>query len=468
MKKWIMIIIALVLSFLIGYLAKPYLLKDNEPGSGAVQETATTATKYGNVIIFPEPTDIIELQIDTLGNPLPKEKDDGSIPVELQLTAGGALLNAYGEIKIQGSSTAKWPKKNWSVQFFADEERTQKLALKIGDSIASDKWIAKAEWVDPTMLRNGLSYRLWETMVLSRAAFPQYEVEHALVNEFNIPQGVNTGAQGFPKSHPAFVMIDGEHYGISMWIIGHDPKNFNIDKDNPNHIYMAFDARGGYTPKKIWDKFSEEGIGEWIEGYSPKDKDFTEDQRKAIGALGELINGSQANFEEHFAEHLDKTNIIDMMLFMEVIYDFDGRGQDIEIVTYDLNKWFFLPWDKDTTFGMNWDESGILEGRESRLVFNYEEELATEKPWFKTYRAFKPEVEARYAQLRNIGVFSVSGLHKLVRDITDKIPRAMWDAEVNRWKDDGRPSLDETSPWQILDWFGKRLEMLDAHFNYQQ
>lgn len=440
------------------YLQEEYGMKMNQIADGGLLD--------GNIAIFPEPSSLIEVQINTLGKPLPSSKAEGNLPVMLEFTVGGATLSTYGEIKVQGSSTAKWPKKNWSLKFYADENRSEKLMLKIGDSVASDKWIAKAEWVDPSMLRNASSYRLWEKMVKNRNIFPQYEVDNAWLGEDNMFSGIQTGAQGFPKSYPTSIKVNGEHYGISILLLGHDPRNFNINENNTEHIYMEFDARGGYTATKTWDKFSSEGIGQWIDGYYPENKDFTEEQRQAIDFLGELINGSQSNFEENFDRYLDKTNMIDMLLFLEVIYDYDAVAQDIEMVTYDLKKWYMLPWDKDTTFGMDWNERGIRKDSATKLLINYELESASQKPWYKTYHAFKPEVEERYAQLRDGGIFSVKGLYEITKDITAKIPREMWEAERIRWEKDNRPSLDETSTSQVISWFEKRLEMLDAHFHY--
>lgn len=419
-----------------------------------------------DIIIFPEPNGLTEVQIDTLGESLPTSKDEGNLPVMLTFTAGGATLDTYGEIKVQGSSTARWPKKNWTLKFYADEERSERLRLKIGDSVASDKWIAKAEWVDPTMLRNALSFRLWEAMVQSRNDFPQYEVDHAWIGQNNMFDGVQTGAQGFPKTHPIHVKVNDEHYGISMLLLGHDPRNFNIDKDNPKHVYMEFDARHGYTKTKTWEKFSAEGIGEWIDGYYPKNEDFSEEQREAIDELGKLFNGSQANFEENFNKHLDKTNMIDMLLFLEAVYDWDAVAQDAEMVTYDLEKWYILPWDKDTTFGMDYNGDGVKEDSATSLLINYESEDTTQKPWYKTYHAFTTDVEARYAQLRDENIFSSHGLYKLAGDITKKIPKEIWEAEQVRWEEDERPSLDETSTSQVISWFEKRLEILDKQFNY--
>lgn len=282
LKKFVLAALAVTL-----FLASTGCAPKADPGDQTAVEigyepTISGAIVYQDVIIFPKPDGPVEIRIDTLGQPLPASKDDGVLPVMLSFATGGAVLNTYGEIKVQGTSTARWPKKNWALSFYADEDRSQSLQLKIGDSIASGKWIAKAEWIDPTILRNGLAYRLWETMVQSRKTFPQYEVDNARVEIDDMATGFLAGAQGFPKSHPALILVNGEHYGVSMLLLGHDPQNYNIDAANPKHIYMGFDARGGYTAVKTWKKFSAEGIGEWIEGYSPNHEDFSEEQRQAI------------------------------------------------------------------------------------------------------------------------------------------------------------------------------------------
>lgn len=452
-----LIFAAIILAYFLGY---------KEIGWGKKSWNNGLIT-YEDIIVFPEPDGLTELQINTLGRTLPASKEDGALPVTLTLTAGGVTLDTYGKIKVQGTSTSRWPKKNWKLSFYADAGRSQKLRLKIGDSIASDEWISKAEWLDPTLLRNALSYRLWEAMVKSRKNFPQNEVDLAWAGCRNMYEGVQTGsAQGFPKVHPILVKINSEYYGICILLLGHDPGNFNINKDNPKHIYMEFDARGGYTSIKTWDKFSAAGIGQWINGYHPQNEEFSVEQRAAVDALGGLINGSQDDFVKNFDRYLDKTNMIDMLLFIEAIYDWDAVSQDIEMVTYDLEKWYMLPWDKDTTFGIYWDGSGVIDNSESKLVIEYQSENPTQKPWYRTYHAFTTEVEARYAQLRDEDIFCAHALYILAGDIIKNIPKEMWEAERARWEGDKRPSLDETSVFQVISWFEKRLETLDEQFNY--
>lgn len=424
--------------------------------------------KDDSLIAFPEPEAIIVIDIDTYGYELPESKDQGSLNTTMKIKVNGVEKKTLGKIKVQGSSTAKWPKKNWTLEFFSDRNREKSVDIKIGDSIASDHWIAKAEWIDPALLRNGLSYRLWASIVDSRTESPKYEVERAL--EANKENGTGqkfAGAQGFPVTHPAQVIINGDHYGLAMLTLGHDPRNFNIQKDKLNHLYMEFDARGGYTSTKTWEKFTIEGIGEWLDGYHPKNDDMTSEQKLAIGALGDFINSPLDEFEKDFDKFLDRENMIDMLLFLEMIYDYDAIAQDLEIFTHNLEKWYMLPWDKDTTFGMDWNMKGILKNSESKLLINYKKEDPEQIPWYKTYHCFRDQIEARYSHLRNAGVFTVENLANLIDDIVGKIPQEVWDAEAKKWEAHERPPIDEVGKNQILSWFEDRLEVLDKQFNYQ-
>ena len=112
------------------------------------------------VLSISEPTGIVKINIDTLGEDVPSSKDDGELPVKVTFNGGKDKFTSDATIRVQGSSTARWPKKNWRFKFFEDESLDEKILLKIGDSVESDKWIAKAEWIDPSMLRNYVSYNL--------------------------------------------------------------------------------------------------------------------------------------------------------------------------------------------------------------------------------------------------------------------------------------------------------------------
>lgn len=412
------------------------------------------------VVSFADPASLVEVSIDTLGKSIPASKDDGKLPVCIMIKSDGASYGNYGTIAVQGSSTAYWPKKNWNIRLFSDKERKGKNAvlLKFGDSVASKEWVTKADWIDPTQLRNHLSFNLWADMVQTRTSSPKLEVGNSSVS---VP-----GAQGFPYTYMSRVKINNAHYGISTLMLGHDPNNFNVDPKNPNHAFLTFDGRVGNDPanpgKKSWAKFKSNSAA--IENYL--DGDFSAAQKAGIDNFSAFINGSQQDFNANFDKYFDKTNMIDSLLFIEVIADWDAVAQDIEIVTYDLQRWYFLPWDKDTTFGMDWDGSGIKENFVTQTIINYSTEDPEQRPWFKTYTAYKGDVEARYAQLRRAGVFTVRNLSGIADDAYARIPAQAWKDELALWKPQGRPSINSTDYPQIMNWFGKRLSVLDQQFNY--
>lgn len=413
------------------------------------------------VLKFSETEELIYFDFDTMNEALPQSKDDGKLNVNVSIINGDEEFTGYGVISVQGTSTSKWPKKNWSIKLYKDKDRTKELKISFGNSIGSNKWILKAEWIDPSMMRNVLAYNLWGDIVNNRENESNIEVQNSNRDQ------LNEFAQGYPFTYPSVLTVNGEHYGTSILMLGHDEENFNIDKSNPTHIYMTFDARGGYTPVKTWVKFDASGVGTWIEGYYPEVENMTEEHYRSIGELGIFIRSPQNEFEDNFDKFLDKNNIIDMLLFIEVTYDNDAIAQDIEMVTYDLQKWYWLPWDKDTTFGLRWDGTGINPDSLTKLVIDYEEQNTEEIPWYKTYHAFQSEIEERYRYLRDNDIFTVNNIENLSKIVSSNISEDLYIADYERWKNEGRPVVDEISIENILEWFEIRLETLDAHFNYK-
>lgn len=434
----------------------------------------------GESFDFPEPRRIVSLTIDTLQADLPSGKEDGMIDTWMTLEIDGIVLETYGEIGVQGSSTAQWPKKNWNLRFFADEDRTQELAIRVGNSIKSTKWVGKAEWVDPTLLRNATSFRLWDAMVKSRSAKPFYEVDNAWrLDQFGPDHDFREPVygRGYPDNYPMRIEINGEFYGLSILLLGHDQENLNIDIHDSRNVYLEFDAEdseldenGNTLWTKSWEKFrttepdGTDSLGKWIDLRYPKNKDITDEQEAAINDLGQFINGGLKEFQNDYDYFFDKTNVIDMMLFMEAIYDWDSTSHNIEMVTYDLKKWYFVPWDKDMTFGMSFEPA--ISKKASEKLFSYTEELSSQTPWYKTYQSFGNEVEARYADLRDRGVFSVENLTTIMNGVDKQFSAEDRAAEAAKWGPLGRASINDIPREQMVSWFAERLQMLDRHFGY--
>lgn len=411
-----------------------------------------------DAVVIPEPAGAVKIDLDTLGAPIPSERGDVA-NVVASIAASGKEFTVYGRIKPQGTSTIRYAKKNWTLELYRDKERTDPLPLKVGDSIASTQWVVKAEWLDPSSVRNHLAYQLWGQMALTRNGRPQLEADNS--DAAHVP-----GAVGYPKTYMTVMNINGAHYGVSTLTLGHDPRNLNIDSTNPRHHYVQFDARGGNTTEKTWSKLTYSLLDQHVENYLRADTFLDESQKVNLDRLGAFINGDPESFEANFDTYLDRLNTIDMLLYLEFLYDWDATALDIQLVSYDGTKWYFLPWDKDTTFGMNSGGRGIIQGSESALLLNYDEEDSSQRPWFRTYHAFQDEVEQRYAQLRKSGVFSLENMQYQAADAYARITDEQWQADRVAWP--SRPFMEPgiADLVQVLNWVQTRIPVLDEHFGY--
>lgn len=432
----------------------------------------------GDIAVMPEPSELIALHVNTLGADLPQLKADGALPVSMRLVVDGTELQSFGSIRVQGSSTERWPKKNWTLRFYSDQQRSKELRLKIGGSAPTAKWIVKAEWIDPTTLRNAISYRLWDAIVQSRTGALKYDVDHAWGGGSPVGGGLEAGARGFPVTHPIRMSVNGKHYGLSMLTQNREFENYNLDPSNPAHAFFEFDSRGSHLPvpttAKTWEKFQVDGIGTWINSELPEANQFSAVQIASIDGLSELINGPESTFASRFDTYLDRHNVIDLFLFTEATFDWDGVSQDLYFVTYDSRKWYLVPWDKDTTFGLFWNGDGLLAGSANQpllidrsltpLLDRVDIGPGSRELWARTYTAFRPQIESRYATLRQSGVLSAGALRQHIADVESRIDAKTRQAERNRWPD--RPSVAHTNAAQIEAWFAERLRMLDAEFGY--
>src|SRR5699024_4734431 len=73
-----------------GAISEAEAESDNITPSSNIETEDNNLIIQDNIVVFPEPNGLTEVQIDTLGNELPDSKDDGDLPVMLTFNAGGA------------------------------------------------------------------------------------------------------------------------------------------------------------------------------------------------------------------------------------------------------------------------------------------------------------------------------------------------------------------------------------------
>ncbi|MBQ8267381.1 MAG: CotH kinase family protein, partial [Clostridia bacterium] len=119
-------------------------------------------------------------------------------------------FNGAATIKIQGSSSTKYAKKNYTINFYEDSSYSSKMKIDVGFG-AQSKYCLKANWVDKTHSRNVVTAKLAGEM---QAKYGLFE------------SAPNNGAiDGFPVE----VYINGEFHGLYTMNIPKDEWMFNMD-----------------------------------------------------------------------------------------------------------------------------------------------------------------------------------------------------------------------------------------------
>ena len=71
------------------------------------------------------------------------------------------------------------------------------------------------------------------------------------------------------------------------------------------------------------------------------------------------------------------------------------------------------------------------------------------------------ELKARYAELRQAGVFSMKNFESLFLGLNNQIPYSWYDDNEALWG-----LIDTANPLWILSWLKQRLAYFDSYFEY--
>ena len=421
------------------------------------------------VMIIPEPASIVYMNfnpfipgkiIDTdLGA---KEKINGT----LDLYVNGAWYKTYAEVSIQGSGSAAAAVrlKNWTFKFLdaaTVDSKGGKQQIKLGDSPTFTRLMLKSSWSDPTKIRDPLSNTIWRQMVESRDNPYLYEPDVKWLMYENAYDGGSTPAKGFPDWWQTAFYVEGRLYSIGNLALTKEPENYNMAEDDQESLDTIFrvESRG-------WAEAYVDGvIGEGVDFIVP-DSEWDVDRKKSMTDFLEFVQSDKDDFKLNFDTFLDEDNAIRYHLFLSFVGDRDGTNE-MMVVSYDQQKWYFLPWDKDSTFGNYGSTYGGIDTRPDGVVV--ESQSFTNSmlmPWTRILYSKRAEVEAMYAYFRNEGIFSVRNIRSLVYKLRSFYPESLVKEDYDKIKDINVDTYAESSTTQLIDWVTKRLAYLDAYYNY--
>lgn len=388
------------------------------------------------------PTNLIELNFETSDN-LPTAKGILAKGVLNYTDNAGTSFKKFATLEVQGSSSAFHPKKNWTFALFNKEDYSDDFKLRIGNLALHSEFVFKSNWIDATHCRNILSNKIWEDIVQSRKYFPKRENEVAyLASNTNVVQRFDSGALCHVDGVPAKLFVNGGFYGIGMFNLGKKRENYDLKSSNQNHIQLAAETHANFNSY----------IAEQWEIRNPKSPDANFQTKINAWFASNALTGQA--FKDNFETNHVLKNAIDFFLLVEFIKSSDMYTKNLIITSWDGVKFYFLPYDMDTTFGLQWDGLSFTGHNGSIRDTSF---------WSKFYNAYSVEIKARYKELRDSGVFTLENVYKHADKMNKTFGLDSFEEEFAHWSVPSNSTIYTSYP-QIYDWVKNRIIWLDSQY----
>lgn len=153
----------------------------------------------------------------------------------------------------QGRSSMSHEKKNMSIDLFDSSQYDSKgtlgkgeaFSVKFGDWVAQDGFHLKAYYTDFFRGINNVAYKFWYEIEKTRGFLKDATWKKGLLNVSILNKDINdmsiqidNGARCVPDGFPSVVYINGDFYGLYSLNLKKHRDNYNMDKNNSNHVHL--------------------------------------------------------------------------------------------------------------------------------------------------------------------------------------------------------------------------------------
>lgn len=307
--------------------------------------------------------------------------------------------------------------------------------IKFGDFPTQDSFHLKKYYIDIFRGQCIVGYRLMEQVYKSRPLGKQYPYEYTYSNDSvsdgfgNIKKDFFTGAKCHPDGFPIIITWVNSNtkeetwIGIYTWNLKKSKEVYYADKKKAENIILdgtlnratifngtinwsAFEIR---NPKSLIDI-----DGNKYDGDNPKELSETDVLSKKVKDYIVRLSGFKAalslsNSKETFEEYILVNPTIDYYLTSEILFNHDGFGKNWIWLTPTGKQWCPTLYDVDSIWGM--EGNGVLV-----KSYSLSSNFLTEPVIDKLYKLYKTEVEARYKELRDIGIFTADNIVTLLQN----------------------------------------------------
>lgn len=395
------------------------LTKNEIDGTYSVNETSIKVTK-----ITDSPT-IGAWSVD--------KKTEHQCVVEIGF--GHYLNGTYNiGVKYQGASTLYNRKRNFRFTFYKDSSYSKKDKIKIGEMVRVSGFNLKANYTDNTRIKELLMNRIFMSIWEDRGKLHSYP--------WDTEESPFSGATGMIKGFPIRVNVGGNFYGIDIFGLKKDEKNYLLDGDTSGMIVSG--TRGNTNDPNNWTAAKPE---DWEDEMNDE---LTESNKQALTDFFSFINSG--NFtKESVPQRMSVIDWIDYFIGLQVFLMRDNTCRNMILYAkedkkklypffYDLDlSWFFY----DNNYNLD------------IMTSSYAVDMSL---WENFKSLYEDEIRNRYAYLRE-NILSIETIQAMYEDIAKDIPLVDIALEKEKW---GQGNVNSMNTY--ISVLKKRLNWLDKEY----
>lgn len=349
-------------------------------------------------------------------------------------------ISSYIGIEYRGATSQSYPKKSLEIQFWETPDGSSKIDIPLLGMMNDDSFNLQAMYTEDTRIRSKTANELW--LEMSSLSYQDKEPE----------------AKNGITSHYVEVFMNGQYYGIYALGEKVNRKNLKLKKYKnaiKGELYKGSDWRGAPIMHE-YDPNFDNNSDSWssFEYKHPKEEI---NWGNIYDFISFVVDSDQETFLKEINSKFEIENAVDYFIFMNITRAVDNTGKNLYIAKYDEDgKYFYVPWDLDSTFGYNWD--GTILNEYTGLLSNglYDKLLKDHSE-----NSFKNKLAKRWFDLRK-RKFSTEHLYNLLQSNNDILSKnntysreaIAWDYNYN----------DEALSY-MKEWQKNRIEYLDGIFS---
>lgn len=309
-------------------------------------------------------------------------------------------ITGAAKIKVQGTSSLAYDKKNYTINIYQDGNYTQKMGVDVGWG-AQTEYCLKANWIDKTHARN----------VVTAKIAGEVQKKYGLLNV-----APNNGAvDGFPVE----VFINGSFHGLYTMNIPKAEWMFAMDDKNPNHIVIC----GENWNDPVLFKEIPTDLADWTVEVGPEDD---ETLKKVQRLVAFVRDSSDEEFKANFDQYLNLDSTLNYYVMANYCWLPDNTGKNMLFVTYDGKVWYPSLYDLDTSWGTHWRGNSLYDYTNKLLS------MGDSLFWKRIETLYRNEIAARYFELRAT-ILDTGYVMSKFNGFYNSIPQAVLNREIAKW-----------------------------------